>query len=68
MLAVMFSGRHNIDKDSEGRYFIDRDGAYFGYILNFLRDIMELPPPSVSVQVSKKQCRATKNQVINQVH
>mmetsp|Transcript_1679 Transcript_1679/g.2640 ORF Transcript_1679/g.2640 Transcript_1679/m.2640 type:complete len:563 (-) Transcript_1679:618-2306(-) len=24
--------------DSEGRYFIDRDGHYFSYVLNFLRD------------------------------
>jgi BTB/POZ domain-containing protein KCTD9 len=25
-------------KDEEGRYFIDRDGTHFRYILNFLRD------------------------------
>ncbi|KAM9331948.1 BTB/POZ domain-containing protein KCTD7 [Pholidichthys leucotaenia] len=42
MLAAMFSGRHYIPRDSEGRYFIDRDGAYFGDILNFLRE-GELP-------------------------
>lgn len=24
MLAVMFSGRHTIDKDNDGNYFIDR--------------------------------------------
>jgi hypothetical protein len=27
MLAAMFSGRHHIDKDDKGRYFIDRDGS-----------------------------------------
>lgn len=43
MLAAMFSGRHYIPQDSEGRYFIDRDGKYFGDILNFLRE-GELPP------------------------
>lgn len=43
MLAAMFSGRHHIPTDSEGRYFIDRDGTYFGDILNFLR-CGELPP------------------------
>lgn len=32
MLAAMFSGRHYIPTDAEGRYFIDRDGAYFGYV------------------------------------
>ncbi|XP_047389570.1 BTB/POZ domain-containing protein KCTD7 isoform X2 [Sciurus carolinensis] len=30
MLAAMFSGRHYIPTDSEGRYFIDRDGTHFG--------------------------------------
>ncbi|XP_008330627.1 BTB/POZ domain-containing protein KCTD7 isoform X2 [Cynoglossus semilaevis] len=30
MLAAMFSGRHYIPRDPEGRYFIDRDGKYFG--------------------------------------
>jgi len=38
MLAAMFSGRHNVTKDEEGRYFIDRDGTHFRYILNYLRD------------------------------
>lgn len=35
MLAAMFSGRHYIPTDAEGRYFIDRDGAHFGYVLRF---------------------------------
>ncbi|XP_067866446.1 protein-tyrosine sulfotransferase 1-like isoform X2 [Heterodontus francisci] len=43
MLAAMFSGRHHIPTDSEGRFFIDRDGTYFGDILNFLRSD-DLPP------------------------
>ncbi|XP_010623307.1 rab5 GDP/GTP exchange factor isoform X1 [Fukomys damarensis] len=30
MLAAMFSGRHYIPTDAEGRYFIDRDGTHFG--------------------------------------
>ena len=38
MLAAMFSGRHNPMKDEDGRYFIDRDGTHFWYILNYLRD------------------------------
>ncbi|XP_077360875.1 BTB/POZ domain-containing protein KCTD7 isoform X2 [Festucalex cinctus] len=42
MLAAMFSGRHHIPRDADGRFFIDRDGTYFGDILNFLRE-GELP-------------------------
>ncbi|KAL6200543.1 hypothetical protein ACLB2K_030324 [Fragaria x ananassa] len=39
MLATMFSGRHTLFQDREAGYtFIDRDGKYFGYILNWLRD------------------------------
>ena len=37
MLGIMFSGRQKIAKDSKGNYFIDRDGALFRYVLNFLR-------------------------------
>lgn len=37
MLGCMFSGRLDIAKDTRGNYFIDRDGAMFRYILNFLR-------------------------------
>nr|XP_032630375.1 rab5 GDP/GTP exchange factor [Chelonoidis abingdonii] len=43
MLAAMFSGRHYIPTDAQGRYFIDRDGTYFGDVLNFLRS-GDLPP------------------------
>ncbi|KAG2459548.1 BTB/POZ domain-containing protein KCTD7 [Polypterus senegalus] len=37
MLAAMFSGRHHVPQDVDGRFFIDRDGTYFGDVLNFLR-------------------------------
>lgn len=37
MLGIMFSGRRWIAKDSSGRFFIDRDGPLFRYVLNFLR-------------------------------
>eukprot|EP00743_Colponemidia_sp_Colp-15_P003927 GILK01004236.1.p1 GENE.GILK01004236.1~~GILK01004236.1.p1 ORF type:complete len:297 (-),score=16.99 GILK01004236.1:301-1191(-) len=38
MLAAMFSGRHTLSRDEDGCFFIDRDGTYFSYILNYLRD------------------------------
>ena len=38
MLAAMFSGRHELQKESDGSYFVDRDGTHFRHILNFLRD------------------------------
>ena len=37
MLGVMFSGIQNVNKCEDGAYFIDADGKYFRYILNFLR-------------------------------
>lgn len=53
MLAAMFSGRHQLDTDSEGRYFIDRDGTYFKHILNFLRDSTKLPSANIALEVRK---------------
>jgi len=47
MLAAMFSGRHQLKECEDGTFFIDRDGTYFRYILNFLRgriiDASDLP-------------------------
>ena len=37
-LTVMFSGSWEPNVDIDGNYFIDRDGTYFQYILNFIRD------------------------------
>ena len=37
MLGAMFSGIHNVTKFEDDAYFIDADGKYFRYILNFLR-------------------------------
>ena len=38
MLGTMFSGRHELHVDDDGHVFIDRDGKYFGDVLNYLRD------------------------------
>eukprot|EP01032_Pedospumella_encystans_P010210 gene10210-11950_t len=37
MIGAMFSGRHALPLDEDGYHFIDRDGTYFGCILNYLR-------------------------------
>ncbi|XP_005091119.1 uncharacterized protein LOC101855924 [Aplysia californica] len=38
MLSAMFSGRHDLKAESDGSYFIDRDGTHFRHVLNYLRD------------------------------
>lgn len=43
-LEMMFSGRHAVQKDDKGDYFIDRDGRLFKHVMNFLRDDQLEPP------------------------
>ncbi|KAH3782762.1 hypothetical protein DPMN_160681 [Dreissena polymorpha] len=50
MLAAMFSGRHVINQDKDGRYVIDCDGKIFRHILEFLR-FKTLRPVDVSEAV-----------------
>ena len=37
LLGRMFSGTHEVARDSKGNYFVDRDGSLFRHVLNFLR-------------------------------
>lgn len=37
-LAAIFTGKQPATKDSKGRYFLDRDGVLFRYVLDYLRD------------------------------
>jgi BTB/POZ domain-containing adapter for CUL3-mediated RhoA degradation protein len=53
MLSAMFSGAIEPRTDSEGFVNIDRDGALFGYILNFLRDDRVYGPQTSSSTFSK---------------
>ena len=50
MLAAMFSGRHQIDKDKDGNFFLDSSGDIFAYILEYLR-YGTIPNNSLSFQV-----------------
>ncbi|CAO3593032.1 unnamed protein product [Absidia cylindrospora] len=43
LLAAMFSGKHPIESDHEGSYFIDRDPTHFRLVLNYLRDLRISP-------------------------
>ena len=53
MLSAMFSGRHQLDCDEEGRYFIDSDGTHFSHILEYLRHDV-FPPKEVALEVYKE--------------
>ena len=52
MLAAMFSERHAINKDKDGRYVIDCEGTVFKHILEFLR-FGTLPTEDVAEAVQK---------------
>ncbi|CAG9859024.1 unnamed protein product [Phyllotreta striolata] len=38
LLYAIFTGREPVMKDAKNRYFLDRDGVLFRYVLDFLRD------------------------------
>lgn len=44
LLCQLFSKKEGLVKDAKGRYFIDRDGVLFRYVLDFLRDQTLLLP------------------------
>eukprot|EP00696_Hemimastix_kukwesjijk_P006907 gnl/Hemi2/18749_TR6205_c0_g1_i1.p1 gnl/Hemi2/18749_TR6205_c0_g1~~gnl/Hemi2/18749_TR6205_c0_g1_i1.p1 ORF type:complete len:132 (-),score=68.92 gnl/Hemi2/18749_TR6205_c0_g1_i1:238-633(-) len=44
-LEAIFSGRHRVQKDNEGCFFIDRDPNLFAIVLSYLRDRRHLRIP-----------------------
>lgn len=44
LLGELFTGKIPLSQDSQGRYFIDRDGILFRYIIEFLRNKKVLLP------------------------
>jgi len=57
-LTTMFSGKWAVPCDKEGRYFIDRDGKMFRYILNYLRSPDKMGLPSDSGDLEQLKCEA----------
>ncbi|XP_043932962.1 BTB/POZ domain-containing protein KCTD11 [Protopterus annectens] len=56
MLGVMFKGQLPTMTDSHGRYFIDRDGKAFRYILNYLRtSFLDLPEDYSETELLKRE-------------
>lgn len=53
MLAALFSGRYQVDKDADGNFFLDSNGILFGYLLEFLRNGL-VPPREQSVQLYRE--------------
>ena len=45
-LGKMFSGRHELPKDQNGAYFLDRSPPAFAEILDFLRSPTQYHPPT----------------------
>ncbi|XP_023246940.1 BTB/POZ domain-containing protein KCTD16 isoform X2 [Copidosoma floridanum] len=37
-LAAIFQDKLNLEKDAKGKYFLDRDGVLFRYVLDYLRN------------------------------
>ena len=62
MLAAMFSGRHEVETTEDGSFFIDRDGTYFRFILNYLRN-GELILPELATFLEELEAEARFYQV-----
>ena len=48
MLATLFSGKFEMKPSEDGSFFIDRDGTYFRFILNYLRSGELILPDSAT--------------------
>ena len=69
MLATMFSGQMKpAHKDSQGRFFIDRDGDLFAKIMSYLRgEPLELPVSDVQRQALIAEARYYQVLTVNSV-
>ena len=59
MFEPMLSGHYPINKQFDGRVFIDRDGRHFHYILNYLRgsvtSLEDLPLDEIALKELMKE-------------
>ena len=62
MLAAMFSGKFEMKPSEDGSFFIDRDGTYFRFILNYLRN-GELILPDGATFLKELEAEATFYQI-----
>lgn len=67
MLAALFSGRHAVDKDEYGNFFLDSNGTLFGHILEFLRN-STLPPNDVAVSVLREANYYGLTELVERLH
>ena len=54
-------------KDSNNRYFIDRDGPLFNYILDYLRNKLSFVPPSNLIDTNRLKIEAEYYKLSNMV-
>ncbi|KAI4498706.1 hypothetical protein M0802_006173 [Mischocyttarus mexicanus] len=57
-LGILFTENFPIQKDSTGKYFLDRDGNLFRYILDYLRDERVVLPEGL------KECERLKKEAV----
>jgi len=53
MLEALFSGRHQLDLDKNGRVFIDRDGETFKQVLKFFRSPQSFVWPESAREIAE---------------
>lgn len=67
MLAALFSGRYQVDKDAEGNFFLDSNGILFGYLLEFLRNGL-MPPREQSVPLYREASYYGLHELVEKLH
>ena len=56
LLSLIIKNQTKIRLDYNGQYFIDRDGKYFCYILNYFREKKLILPENFNELKHQRQC------------